>query len=495
MGDDGVVLAGIDLSKTYGGVYALRDVSLELAAGEVHVLIGENGAGKSTFVRLLTGAIQPDSGRVELDGRPVVFASPTVASEHGVVAVYQELSLVPQLTVAENVALKNRQPGLLLRRREMRKVAIEALDRLGAHVPVDARVSGLSAAQQQLVEIAGAIAGQKRVLILDEPTSSLSEVETGHLFAVIRRLQEQGIAMLYVSHRLQEIQRVASRISVFRDGKFVRTLTGADTPTSTLIRLMVDREVDERHPHTPATPGPEILSLEDVSGRGVHGVSLTVRAGEVVGLAGLLGSGRSELAKVICGASTVRSGKVKLDDRTVMFRHVGDAVRAGVMLVPEDRKREGLVPALSIAQNMALPAAAIGAVPRVVTPGRLGARSAALVDRFRIRCRSVAQEVRTLSGGNQQKVVVAKWLALRPRVIVFDEPTRGIDVGARSEIYSIIDQLSADGVAIVVISSDLPELLSLADRVAVMHDGRIVNEFPRGVTQEQIMEYATGLRA
>jgi ribose transport system ATP-binding protein len=486
----------VGIRKEFPGVVALDGVDLDVLRGEVHVLLGENGAGKSTLVKILSGACHKDAGAISIDGAEVEIDGPRHARELGIGVIYQELTLVPTLSAAENILL-GREPrrgfGLVDRRR-LRHTARQALDQIGASFDPRRLVASLTVAEQQLVEIARALSLDARVLIMDEPTSALSERETQTLFATIRRLTGRGVAVVYISHRLAEIFEIGDRVTVLRDGRHVATreIRGADRRE--LVRLMADRDVEDQIPKRSVPIGEEVLRVDGLRRGGVlHDVSFTVRAGEVVCLAGLMGSGRSDVARSVFGADAPDAGEIHIRGRRRHIRSPREAIRAGIGFVPEDRKGQGLVLGLSVRENIALPVlrllSRIGVV-RGRAERELGIR---FVRELRVKTPSPEHRVRDLSGGNQQKVVLAKWLACNVRVLVLDEPTRGIDVGAKQEVYQLINRLAAEGTGILLISSELPEVIGLADRVIVMREGRAVTELARAdASAERIMASAVG---
>jgi len=484
------------VSKAFPGVRALRDVGLEVAAGEVHALVGENGAGKSTLMKILFGVHQPDAGTIELGGRTVTIPSPQAAQRLGISMVHQELSLVPALDVARNVFLGRepaRGPGLVDWPRLYRD-ARALLDRLGIRLDPRIPVRRLSTAQKQMVEIARALAWRPSLVILDEPTSSLTPAEIDELFRILRGLRDDGVAILYISHRLEELGQIADRVTVLRDGGYVATLDARRTTIPELIRLMVGRSLEQQFPKEVVPLGDEALRVIGLTRRGVlRDVSFAIRASEIVGMAGLVGAGRSETARALFGADPHDAGEVYVRGRRVTVRSPSDAIRAGIGLLPEDRKTQGLVLPLSVATNISLatlPAVSPGGVVRHRLRAALARR---FVRDLRIRTPNIAFRTRNLSGGNQQKVVLAKWLASDPRVLIFDEPTRGIDVGAKVEVYHLMTDLARRGVGILLISSELPEVLGMSDRVLVMHEGRIVADLPRTeATQERVIAHASG---
>jgi rhamnose transport system ATP-binding protein len=478
------------ICKSYSGVHALRSVSFELEAGEVHALIGENGAGKSTLIKVITGAVQPDSGSLTIDGHSVSHNTPALARSLGIAAVYQQPALFPDLTVAENIALSLESGGLWRRvdwrRREAR--ARDLLARAASSIDPRRPVSSLSMPEQQIVEIAKAIGADARILILDEPTASLTEPEVESLFGVIRTLRAAGVGIVYISHRLEEIATIAQRVTVLRDGQSIATRAVAEIDRAELIRLMVGREVAAIFPKREVPIGAPVLET-----RNVRGVSLEVRAGEILGMAGLVGSGRTEFAEAVFGIRPDPAGEVLLRGRAVRIAEPADAIRCGIGYVPEDRRQHGVVLEMPIAANASL--ANLPAVTRrgLIDGGRERALARDFVQRLGIKTASLYAEAGSLSGGNQQKVALARWLAIQPAVLILDEPTQGVDVGSKSEIHRIMVDLAEQGVAIVMISSELPEILGMSDRIAVMHAGRVAGVVDRGAaTQDRILTLALG---
>ncbi len=483
-----------DIAKSFVGVEVLHGVDLDLEPGEIHAIVGENGAGKSTLMKVLAGVHHPDRGTIRIDGRDVSFGNPHAAQAAGVGIIYQEFNLLPDRTVAENVFV-GREPvrGGLVDRRGMERETTALLEDLG-ETTFGARtlVRHLSVAQQQVVEIVKARSLDARILVLDEPTAALAEHEVELLFGLVRRLQEQGIGMLYISHRLREVFALADRITVLKDGTRVDTVPAKGTDARTLVNLMVGRELDDYFPPRaePGDAGDLRLAVRNASTAVLRDVSLEVRAGEIVGLAGLQGSGRTELARAIFGADPLREGTIELEGKPVRLRSPRAAIRAGLGFITEDRKAEGLALAQSVADNMLL------AVRTVIPGGRRRRREPGLMSvkdlaaAVELRARGPEQEVRFLSGGNQQKVVLAKWLQTRPKVLIFDEPTRGIDVGAKAGIHDLIRKLAREGVAVLMISSELTELIGMADRILVMREGALAGELPAGASEQDIMHLA-----
>jgi rhamnose transport system ATP-binding protein len=488
-----VELRGI--SKRFGATAALIDVSMDLRAGEIQALVGENGAGKSTLVKILAGVHHPDGGTILLDGVPTPIHGPAHSRSLGIAVVHQEPRLFPDLSVAENVFIGHAPSGALgtIDWPGTRKAAEALFADLDVQLDVGAPVRGLSMADQQLIEIAKALSVEARVLILDEPTASLSAHEVARLFTIVRRLRDRGVAILFVSHRLDEVFALSDRATVFRDGRHVVTEVTGDLTTAALVRHMVGRTVS-LFPKVENPIGDVLLEVTALTRVGVfHDISFSVRAGEIVGFAGLVGAGRTEVARVLFGIDRRDSGEVRLGGEPVDFASPSEAMRAGVAYLPEDRHQEGLVLDFSIAQNVTLPI-----LPRLFPRLLLRAATERQVARehteqFNVRMTGVDQAVGSLSGGNQQKVVLAKWLASGPRILILDEPTRGIDIGAKVEVHRIIAELAASGLGIILISSDLPEVLAMSDRVIVLHEGAVTAEIPRErATQEAVMFAATG---
>jgi ABC-type sugar transport system ATPase subunit len=485
------------ISKRFLGVQALDTVDFEVLPDEIVGLLGENGAGKSTLIKILSGVYQPDAGAILLQGRPVSIASPHVAQQLGIVTIHQELALVPYLSVAENIFL-NREPrripaigmvdfGL------MKREAEQLLADLGIQIDGDTKVGQLTVAAQQMVEIARAISRKASVILMDEPTSALSSREAQALLGLMRRLKAGGVSVVFISHRLEEVRQVVDRVIVMRDGQRVATMPVGEASEERIIRAMVGRSVG-LFPKQDATITDAALEVRGLSARiGVHDVSFSVRKGEIVGLAGLIGAGRTETVRLICGADPKTSGTVLVDDKVVRIDTPAEAVRHGIGWVPEDRKQQGLILNMDVKQNMTLAilkriSRALGAID--------GGQERAIADTYiktlAIATPSMAKIVGGLSGGNQQKVVLAKWLASRPKILILDEPTRGIDIGAKAEVHALMSQLAGQGMAILMISSELPEIIGMSDRVVVMCQGRVTGEFQRHeLSPERIMSRAT----
>jgi rhamnose transport system ATP-binding protein len=486
------------ITKSFGAVRALRGVSFDLAAGEVHALLGENGAGKSTLIKVITGAHRPDGGALSVNGERFASLTPRHAHRLGIACIYQQPALFPDLSVEENIALRLEEGGPLRRVRwaRMHERASALLHRIGAEINPAREVRELSMPEQQLVEIACALGAGARIVIMDEPTASLTQKEQHLLFAVVRDLRASGVGVIYISHRLEEILALADRVTVLRDGESVGTNRVDAINEAALIKMMVGREVAAIYPPSESAPGDVVLSLKNVASTagGVRDVSLDVRAGEIVGLAGLVGAGRTELARVLFGITPADSGEIVLRGERVHISSPQQATAHGIAYVPEDRRRHGVILEMPIAHNITM------AVHRALFPGswlRLGAETA-LAQRFirDLGIKAFAPEApgASLSGGNQQKVSVGRWLATKPRVLILDEPTQGVDVGAKAEIHKIIRALARDGLAVLMISSDLPEILGMSDRIAVMRSGTIDAMLPGKTGAHEVMAAALGQR-
>ena len=485
------------ISKSFPGVRALDQVDLEVALGEVHALMGENGAGKSTLMKILAGADVADSGRILIDGQEVSIQSPTQATDLGINIIYQEFNLIPQLSVAENIFLGREPRGAmpaLLDRAKMEREASVLVASLGLDIEVTRPVSSLSVALQQMVEIAKAMGRQSRVLVMDEPSATLTDHELDNLYRLIRQLRAKGVSIIYISHRMDEVFSICDRITVLRDGQTVGTLSTSEATPDELIRMMVGRKLEENFPKQAARVGDTVLEVKGLTVQGVlNDISFRVEAGEVVALAGLVGSGRTEVARCIFGADRFDSGEVWIAGERLIAHGPEDAIRAGIGLVSEDRKGEGLILGMGVRENTTL-----AALQKFAQGGFLKSRAEheqaeQVTVRLGVRTPSLEQKVRNLSGGNQQKVVLAKWLLTDSKLLILDEPTRGIDVGAKVEIYRLMNQLTAAGMAILMISSELPEVLGMADRILVMHQGKLVGDMRRSeATQEKLGRLAIG---
>ena len=485
------------IGKRFFNVRALIDVSFELERGEVHALCGENGAGKSTLMRVMSGQLQPDEGRLVFKGEPTRFASTRDAESAGIAMIHQELNLVPHLSVAENIFLA-REPrrGCFIDRKKLRTDSKRCLAQLGLDVDPDAFVRTLSVAQRQMVEIAKALSIDAQVLIMDEPTSSLTESETEQLFRVVLELKRRGVAIVYITHRLDEMERIVDHVTVLRDGRRVSSDRFAATTTDEIVERMVGRALDEKFPPRKSVPtGEVLLSVDGLTRRGVfENVSFELRRGEILGFAGLMGAGRTEVARAVFGADIADAGSVRLGGEALRIRGPRDAIRHGIAYLSEDRKGHGLALAMTVAENVSLAnSAAVSNALGFIRFDEEHAVAQRFVESLDIRTPSTRQIVQLLSGGNQQKIVIAKWLFRDSRVLFFDEPTRGIDVGAKYAIYTLLDALAARGIGVVLISSELPEILGMTDRVCVFHGGRIEAVLEtRKTSQEEIMRHASG---
>jgi ABC-type sugar transport system ATPase subunit len=481
------------ISKAFPGVKALDEVSFEVLPGEVHVLMGENGAGKSTLMKILSGAYQPDSGTIYIDGQPTAIADPLHANRLGIAMIYQELTLLDNLDVGRNVML-GQEPtrGALVDWRALYAEAAAILHDLGLDIDPRAPLDSLNMGERQMVEIARAARRASRVIVMDEPTSSLTKSEEETLFALIERLKARGLGIIYISHRMDEVFRVADRITVLRDGRHIETRPASAFTRQELIALMVGREIDTDVGRAGGAVGRVVLEARGLKlGRRVRDVSLSLRAGEVVGLAGLVGAGRTETAEMLFGAVRPDAGTILLDGEPVRFKSPADAIRAGIAYVPDDRKGAGLVLMLPVSTNMILAALERIANAGVLSIKAIGETVSAWMQRLNIRAASPKINIELLSGGNQQKVVLAKWLSRQPRILILNEPTRGIDVGAKAEVHALIRETAAQGVAVLMISSELPEILSVSDRIVVMAAGRVTGEMPAcEATEERVLALA-----
>jgi rhamnose transport system ATP-binding protein len=496
-----------NIRKSFGAVRALRGVAFDLHAGEVHALLGENGAGKSTLIKIATGAHQPDEGTIEIGGQGVERLDPASARRHGIACIYQQPALFPDLNVMENIALRLDPPASLRRVKwaARRERAAGLLQRVGAAISPEAEVRELSMPEQQLVEIACAVGAGARVVIMDEPTASLTRREQERLFTIVRELRASGVGVIYISHRLEEIFALADRVTVLRDGESVGTLTAGNIDEAQLIQLMVGREMDQLYPPLAQdrqggraglspSEGDAALSLHRVgcAAGGVKDVSLSVRRGEIFGLAGLVGAGRTELARVLFGLTPADTGEIRINGKACEIGSPREAVEQGVAYVPEDRRRHGVVREMSIAQNISL-----AIHPRLFRGGwlRFGKErdlATTFIGRLAIKTSGADAAAGNLSGGNQQKVALARWLATEPKILILDEPTQGVDVGAKSEIHRIIRELANAGLAVILISSDLPEIIGMSDRIGVMRAGRLMAELPAKAAAETVMAAALG---
>lgn len=485
-----------NITKTYPGVVALDNVSFDVEKGEILALIGENGAGKSTVIKTIAGAIVPDSGTITIDGQTFEKLNPSIAKEAGIGVVYQELNLVPSLSIMENIFLGDRvgDSKVMPNFSEMKQRAEEIMAELGVKIDVNTQVQMLSTAQMQVVEIAKAVVKKCKVLIMDEPSASIPMAEVQNMFRIVRRLKEKGVSVIYISHRLEELFELCDRVTVFRDGQFVVTRNVADITKKDLIKYMIGRELTEKFPTREVELGEPVLEVKDLTGNGDFHINLSLRKGEILGLAGLVGAGRTELAKMLCGDVKPESGDIIIKGKKMKATSAADGVEMGIGLVPEDRKLEGVFLNYTIEWNIP-----IMSMRRISKFGIIDFNEAdrltnTFVDTLAIKTPSVKQEVKNLSGGNQQKVVVAKVLAADNDILIFDEPTRGIDVGAKQEIYKLMNNLVEEGKSILMISSEMEELLGMSDRVVVLHEGKVSGELEKeAFSQERVLELASGI--
>jgi ribose transport system ATP-binding protein len=486
------------ISKDFPGVHALRGSRFELRGGEVHALVGENGAGKSTLMKILAGVYRMDAGRIRFKGTDVDIQSPRMAQQLGISIIHQELSLMPNLTVAQNIFIGREPRGRVpftLDDRELNRQATALFERLHLAIDPQAKVANLTVARQQMVEIAKALSYRAEVVIMDEPTAALTDTEIDELFRIIRHLREGGVGVVHISHRLEELKRISDRVTVMRDGQYIATVETKDASIERIISMMVGRTIYETAPEIPETANPQIvLDVRGLNrGRFVRDVSFNVRRGEILGFAGLVGAGRTEVARAVFGADRIDSGTIAVNGRPAHIRTPADAVRVGIGYLSEDRKRYGLALGMDVETNIVLATLRkfVRALGRVDFR-RMHSTAEQRVQRLGIKTPSLRQKVRNLSGGNQQKVVIAKWLTADTDILIFDEPTRGIDVGAKSEVYHLLNELARQGKAIVMISSELPEILRMSHRIVVMCEGRITGELSGAeATQEKIMTFAT----
>lgn len=491
------------VKKIFPGVVALNNVDFNLKPGEVHVLLGENGAGKSTLIKIITGAIKHDGGEVVLNGEVIKLNSPIHAQKMGVSAVYQEFNLIPHLDAAKNIFLR-KQPmkGKLIKymnKQEMYEKSSRLLNELGINIDIKIPVKHLSVAYQQMVEIAKALIWDAKVVIFDEPTAVITEEESQQLFSVINRLKEKGVAVIYISHRLEEIYEIGDRVTILRDGEFVDMLDLNKTKVDidTIINKMVGRNLDEKFPKIKADIGEEILRVEKISCEGkFKDISFSLRKGEILGIAGLVGAGRTEIAKAIFGADPISEGQIYFENKKVQIKSPSNAIELGISLAPEDRKTEGLVQIMSIEKNMIMANQKNYVKTGIFINKKIKEDCNQMVSKMRIATSGLDKQVKHLSGGNQQKVVLAKWLIANSKVVIFDEPTRGIDVGAKVEVYQLMNELVKNGVGIIMISSEMPEILGMSDRLIVLHEGKMTAELDvENATQDKVLKFATGQEA
>ncbi len=489
------ILRMTNISKNFAGVQALRRVQFDLFPGEVHAILGENGAGKSTLIKIITGVHQPNEGGIYLNGQQVHFDTPLQARQRGIAAIYQEPSLFPDLDIAENIFV-GRQPtrgGQQVNWGEMYRQAETLLHSLGVDLNPKTKARNLSVAQQQMVEIARALSVNARILIMDEPTSSLTLAEVADLFRIVRRLRDNGVAIVFISHRLEDLFELADRVTVLRDGVYIDTRPMEGVTREMLIQMMVGRTLSDLFPKQTVKIGQPVLRVENLSLEGVFDdISFELREGEILGMAGLVGAGRTDVARTIFGITPATAGRIFIDGREVRLTSPRQAMALGLAYVPEDRQHHGLVPQMSIAHNITLPLLNQLARSGWIQTDREIKMAQEAATQMEVKAASIWQKARELSGGNQQKVVLAKWLTTRPRILILDEPTRGIDVGTKASVHSLMSQLAAQGIAILMISSELPEILGMSDRVLVMREGRMTAQFSREeATQEKIMQAAT----
>ncbi|RFA34028.1 D-xylose ABC transporter ATP-binding protein [Virgibacillus dokdonensis] len=487
-----------NISKAFSGNKVLQQVDFTVNRGEIHALMGENGAGKSTLVKILTGIYTKDQGNIYVQGKQMTFSGPKHAEAYGISVIHQELNIIPHLTVAENMFLgKELTYGKtgILNRREIRRRTAEALTNLGVHdIKAEQLAGELSIGKQQMVEIAKALTTNAELIIMDEPTAALTDHEIENFFRVIKNLQADGVSIVYISHRMEEIFEICDRITVLRDGQYIGTKATPHTSFEEIVKMMVGRELGERYPARNHAIGEIVFQVKNLQlANYFRNISFSVREGEILGVAGLMGAGRSEVMEAIFGYRKLDRGTIELNGRQVVIKHPRDAVNAGIGFITEDRKSKGLIIHASIKENIALPNLRALSKCGVIHKSKEKQCISELMLKLQVRATNEAQEVKSLSGGNQQKVVIAKWLAIQPRVLILDEPTRGVDIGAKKEIYTMMNELSKEGVAIIMISSELPEVLGISDRVMVMHEGEITAFIDREeADQETIMTAATG---
>lgn len=488
-----------NINKSFGNIHVLKDINLEIKAGEVHVLLGENGAGKSTLIKILTGAYTKDSGEMYWEGKKIDIKYPQDSMDIGIAPIYQELNLIPELPVYENIFLgremkKKNSDYLFMDRQEMKRKSIQYLKVLGQDISPDEKVSSLGIGKQQLVEIAKAFTVNAKLIIMDEPTSSLSAAESEQLLQTIMKLKKQGIAIIYISHRLEEIKKIGDQLTVLRDGRNIETLRVSETSTEKMIQLMVGRDLDEQYPKVQFNKGKEGLRVENLQLKdSPHKISFTAFEGEILGISGLVGAGRTEIARGIFGVDKIESGEIFVFGEKVSIKSPRDAIKAGLAFITEDRKGEGLILDQNLEFNMTLSSLNLFTKQTLLQKKSMRTTAEKYIKELHVRPGDIDKHAVYLSGGNQQKVVIAKWLCTQSRVFIFDEPTRGIDVGAKVEVYRLLNELVINGAIVIIISSELPEILGVCDRVLVIHEGKLTADMARENTdQEKIMRAATG---
>lgn len=489
---DKTILRLNHITKLYPGVNALDNLSIDLREGEVHAVVGENGAGKSTMIKIISGAIEPTQGNIEINGRKYDYMTPISARKNGIAVIYQEFTLIPVLSVAENIYMGEfLKKGMALDKKMMEENAVKLFSRLKVVIDPKVKVQDLTTGYQQVVEIAKAISKNIKILIMDEPSAPLTVSEVEAMYKVVDLLKKEGVAIIYISHRMDEIFRLSDRVSVLRDGKYITTVDTKDTDKQELIRYMVGRELTETYPKREDSHGKTILSLKHISGNGIKDISFDVREKEILGIGGLMGSGRTELMQLIFGSEPITEGEIILNGKKLDISNCQEAIKEGIAFVPEDRKSQGLILDMSVKENTTLPLLRRISAKGIINTSREQEITEHCIDELNTKISSMDQQVKNLSGGNQQKVVLAKWLAMKPQILIFDEPTRGIDVGAKAEIYKIMTRLVNEGKTILMVSSDMEELIGMSDRVIVMSKGRISGELTKNeITSEKIMEKA-----
>ncbi|MFD0048967.1 sugar ABC transporter ATP-binding protein [Actinomycetes bacterium NPDC127524] len=485
-----------NIYKAFGANRVLTGVDFELEHGEVHALMGENGAGKSTLMNLLTGLHSLDGGTIAIDGKETLFANPKEAEKSGITFIHQEMNIWPDMTVLDNLFIGKelKSPLGFLKIKEMRALAQKQFERLAVSIPLDKEAGSCSVGEQQMIEIAKALMTDSKVIIMDEPTAALTEREIGKLFEVIASLKSQGVSIVYISHRMEEIFAICDRITIMRDGRTVDTKAIPDTHFDEVVRKMVGRELTDRFPERQSKPGEDVLQVKNITKKGqFRDISFTVRAGEVVGFSGLMGAGRTEIMRAIFGLESIDSGEIWMNGKNTAIKSPDQAVKLGMGFITEDRKDEGLILDFSIRENVVLPSLYSFAPKGIINGKNESDFVNMLIKRLTVKTESAENSAGTLSGGNQQKVVIAKWVGIGPKLLILDEPTRGVDVGAKREIYQLINELTERGVAIIMVSSELPEVLGMSDRILVVHEGKITGELSKNeATQEKIMTFATG---